>query len=620
VVNRRAASALIVFVVALAVYLFTMAPTVALIDSGELTDAAWSLGNAHPPGFPLFVLVTHFFTMLPIRSVAWRANFASAFFSAAAAAFATLAAFEFKKERDATVIAIATGLLFAFSRTVWRYAVETEVYALNTALMAAIAWLMLVWTRTRRATPLYAAALLFGLALGVHHVTIGLGALAIAVLITRTAGAAFWRSREAIVAGVLLCAGLLIYAYIPLAAAHSPAMNWGNPRTAHQIFDHVTGKEYRAYFTSAGSSMSSQFDRFFGILVREFGPPWMPLALAIAAIGIVALWKNQRTLFWYIALLIAADVAWVLFYPVKADQDAYVIPSFLALILAFAYGTERIVAWKPRAAYALLIVPLIAVAAAYPIRNRRQFWVARDYTTNAFRAMRPNGLLITGDWQMYSPMRYMLDVEHARADVAIIQTGFLHRIWYQQELSLRYPQMMRSSASEQVTLLNHLWRLDQEKLWNDATALQDLNDDLDALMESIIEHHLQNGPVYMTIDSAFGWNARDKKMIDRLKAKYDILLRGILVEIVHKGSPRDLQWTPIETRGLIDGSMEYDDDDPVPNELVPAYRMAFLTRARYLAITRHFKEALVDYQQAQAFDPENSVIERELNTVQAMSH
>ncbi len=40
--NRRAPIALIVFVVALAIYLFTLAPTVALIDSGELTDAAWS--------------------------------------------------------------------------------------------------------------------------------------------------------------------------------------------------------------------------------------------------------------------------------------------------------------------------------------------------------------------------------------------------------------------------------------------------------------------------------------------------------------------------------------------------------------------------------------------------
>ncbi len=55
-VNRRAAIAMVMFVAALALYLFTLAPTVALIDSGELTDAAWSLGNAHPPGFPLFLL------------------------------------------------------------------------------------------------------------------------------------------------------------------------------------------------------------------------------------------------------------------------------------------------------------------------------------------------------------------------------------------------------------------------------------------------------------------------------------------------------------------------------------------------------------------------------------
>ncbi|HEX9500716.1 MAG TPA: DUF2723 domain-containing protein, partial [Thermoanaerobaculia bacterium] len=232
-VNRRAPIALIVFVVALAIYLFTLAPTVALIDSGELTDAAWSLGNAHPPGFPLFVLVTHVFTMLPTHSVAWRANLASAIFSALAAVCTALAAMEVlhlaplppgegaaerrvrgKKRAkpvpspppaiplSATtiaVIAISCGLLLAFSKTVWRYAVETEVYALNTALMSAIAWLMLSWHRTRRATTLYAAAFLFGLALGVHHVTIGLAAIAIAVLITRTAGVAFWRSRDAVI-------------------------------------------------------------------------------------------------------------------------------------------------------------------------------------------------------------------------------------------------------------------------------------------------------------------------------------------------------------------------------------------------------------------------------------
>ncbi|HEX9492812.1 MAG TPA: DUF2723 domain-containing protein, partial [Thermoanaerobaculia bacterium] len=92
--NRRAPIALLVFVIALTVYLITLAPAVALIDSGELTDAAWSLGNAHPPGFPLFVLVTHFFTLVPIGTIAWRANLASAIFSALAAAFTALAAWE----------------------------------------------------------------------------------------------------------------------------------------------------------------------------------------------------------------------------------------------------------------------------------------------------------------------------------------------------------------------------------------------------------------------------------------------------------------------------------------------------------------------------------------------
>ncbi len=50
------------------------------------------------------------------------------------------------------------------------------------------------------------------------------------------------------------------------------------------------------------------------------------------------------------------------------------------------------------------------------------------------------------------------------------------------------------------------------------------------------------------------------------------------------------------------------------------YRAAFLTRARYLTITRHAKEAIADYQQAFALDPENSMVEHELNVTQAMSH
>src|SRR6266704_3863014 len=42
-----------VFIVASLLYTLTLAPTVTLVDSGELILAAWGTGVAHPPGFPL---------------------------------------------------------------------------------------------------------------------------------------------------------------------------------------------------------------------------------------------------------------------------------------------------------------------------------------------------------------------------------------------------------------------------------------------------------------------------------------------------------------------------------------------------------------------------------------
>src|ERR1700742_275223 len=86
----RASVACVVFVLAFALYLKTLTPTVALVDSGELTIAAWCLGNAHPPGFPLYLALTHLFTLLPIGSIAVRGNVASAFLSAVAAAMLSL--------------------------------------------------------------------------------------------------------------------------------------------------------------------------------------------------------------------------------------------------------------------------------------------------------------------------------------------------------------------------------------------------------------------------------------------------------------------------------------------------------------------------------------------------
>src|SRR2546421_10029810 len=82
--------AAIVFFAALFLYTWTLAPTVTLIDSGELILAAHSLGIAHPPGFPLWVMLAHLASLAPFGSVASRINFSSAVFAAFASATLTL--------------------------------------------------------------------------------------------------------------------------------------------------------------------------------------------------------------------------------------------------------------------------------------------------------------------------------------------------------------------------------------------------------------------------------------------------------------------------------------------------------------------------------------------------
>src|SRR5437762_3568284 len=63
---------------AFAVYVSTLHPTVAGGDSGELTVVAATLGVAHPPGYPLHTLLAKLFTFIPHGSIAWRVNLLSA--------------------------------------------------------------------------------------------------------------------------------------------------------------------------------------------------------------------------------------------------------------------------------------------------------------------------------------------------------------------------------------------------------------------------------------------------------------------------------------------------------------------------------------------------------------
>src|SRR5205085_949809 len=162
----------VVFVAALLLYIWTLAPTVTLTDSGELIVVARGLGVAHPPGFPLWVILAHLASLVPLGNVAMRINFSSALFAALASAMLTLVVAEMmiavadleisnkrsaqlRKNNEAAEMrfvlvfapALGAGLLMAVSRTLWSYATIAEVYALNALLILVVLFLMLRWRR-----------------------------------------------------------------------------------------------------------------------------------------------------------------------------------------------------------------------------------------------------------------------------------------------------------------------------------------------------------------------------------------------------------------------------------------------------------------------------------------
>ena len=144
--------AVLAFIISLAVYIKTLAPTVTWGDSGELITAAYTLGVAHPSGYPTYTLLGKLFTFIPFGSIAWRVNFMSAIFAAFGILFLYLVLYKMTNSKRGSFIAT---LVFAFSSTFWSQAVLAEVYTLHIFFLTLNIFLLLLWKETKNIKWLY---------------------------------------------------------------------------------------------------------------------------------------------------------------------------------------------------------------------------------------------------------------------------------------------------------------------------------------------------------------------------------------------------------------------------------------------------------------------------------
>ena len=176
------------FTIALITYALTIEPTVSFWDAGEYILTSSKLQVGHPPGAPLFQILGAFFSIFTFgnnEAIGMMMNM----MSAVASAFTILFMFwtisillkkliskegEVTKNASIAILgsALVGSLAFTFTDSFWFNAVETEVYAMATLIMAVLFYLGLRWEQDmhepRGHRWLILIAFVIGLSFGVH--------------------------------------------------------------------------------------------------------------------------------------------------------------------------------------------------------------------------------------------------------------------------------------------------------------------------------------------------------------------------------------------------------------------------------------------------------------------
>ncbi|MFN3306022.1 MAG: DUF2723 domain-containing protein [Candidatus Kapaibacteriota bacterium] len=177
------------FLATFVVYSLTVQPTVPLWDCGEFSAATTWQQVPHPPGAPLFLVISKVFQIIiPFGDLGWRVNMVSVFSTAFFVWLLYLVIIKvienYRGREYNSVIeeimvfgsAFVGAMAFAYCDTVWFNGVESEVYAMSQLFTTLVVYLMMVWNEKadQPGSERYLLIIfyLIGLSIGVHLLAI----------------------------------------------------------------------------------------------------------------------------------------------------------------------------------------------------------------------------------------------------------------------------------------------------------------------------------------------------------------------------------------------------------------------------------------------------------------
>ncbi|MYD94137.1 MAG: DUF2723 domain-containing protein [Chloroflexi bacterium] len=439
----------------LVAYMLTLAPEVvwsgAGIDSGDLAAAVAVGGVPHPTGYPTLMLLGLAVRAIPLGDLALRLNVLTAL--AAAASLMPLGLLAARLRPGAgTVLPVSEAMavaavlaLYGLAPLVWSNAIVTEVYAfaslfLWTSLYAAARALAAV-TAEGKARWAAAAGVLLGLGTGAH-ITVALGAPALAVILLsdgwrqRTA----WRLAAPAAAGAAV--GCTVYIYVLIAALLDPPINWGAPTTLERFWSVVSGEVYRSRL--GGSDVGATAAKAAWLLgepVRQL--TWVLLPLL--AVGGVSLTRRHPRILLATGWIAISALGVGTLYTSRDDQ-VFTLPMLAVATLWSMLGVHEVarLAAAGRSAIRRLVtatLPTLLIATAVirgtelaPEISMRDATHAGAFAHAVLVQAESGSVLLTEDDRATFPLWYARYASGGRTDVTILDLRLWQFAWYRQLL------------------------------------------------------------------------------------------------------------------------------------------------------------------------------------------
>jgi len=463
--SSRFATGGVVFLAASLFYLFTTGQHSFWLDSMEFVTVAKNAGVPHPPGTPLYVILSSLATLLPVGAVAFRVHLLNALLGGVAAWLVFLIGYHVAgdEEKGRALRAGLAGLValaVAISPAIWFQSVRAEVYTLNSVVNLGVVYMTLRWSgqpAARGYLPLI--ALLVGLGVANHHFLTLLTAMACCLFLLMAQETRKRLLSRSIWFPLLFgLGGVATYLYLPVRAADGWLM-WGDPTTPSGFLSILSAEAFHI-------SVSEMPRAPFLVALLTIFEKWIdllgyPLFLAGAAGLVFLLLKNTRVGLFLLMLILAGGVSKAIMYldVENPDDHAYFLTGIQALaisslgLLSIPAGLKlKGLAGKLGGGAVAAALAATALWSGTALYAGNAYWCSMDrfygpdsLNRHFHEKVAPDSLFMPSYYATFFNHLYFREVEKRRPDLIMVHQSLYSRFGggtaYAQDMVVRYPEV-----------------------------------------------------------------------------------------------------------------------------------------------------------------------------------